>query len=154
MRLVTGDARPRRTGLAAAAAETADPGLQRRRRWRPGSRGQLGHSARAGMRGCGDAARAQPVGESAGGGRRGPGRWRRGRAAAPRPGSAPAEAPGPASRGIRVWRPGGRERRGGGRRSRWARGACEEGGREGTRPDGGRVRVPGQEWASGRRARM
>lgn len=48
---------------------------------------QLPRGGRAGMRGYGGAARAQPEGESAGGGRRGPGRWRRGRRCGPRPAS-------------------------------------------------------------------
>ncbi|XP_053752154.1 keratin, type I cytoskeletal 9-like [Panthera pardus] len=58
-------------------------------RWRlrRESRGELGCGAQAGMKGCGGAAREQPAGESAGGGRRGPGRWRRGRRCGPRPAS-------------------------------------------------------------------
>lgn len=83
LRLVTGDARPQRTG---PAAETQDAERWLRRQRRPGSRRELGRSVRSVMRGCGGAPGAGPAGESGGGGRRGPGRWRRGLAAAPRPG--------------------------------------------------------------------
>lgn len=86
------------TGGRAAAAHWAGGGsgagrgrsglllLLLRRRPRE-SRRELGRGARADMRGCGGAAREQPAGESAGGGRCGPGRWRRGRLCGPRPAS-------------------------------------------------------------------
>lgn len=64
---------PGREALAAAATAA-------------GSRRELGRSVQSVMRGSGGAPGAGPAGESAGGGRRGPGRWRRGLAAAPRPG--------------------------------------------------------------------
>lgn len=77
-------------GRAAAAHWTSggDPGLGAltAAATAAGSRWELGRSVRSVMRGCGGAPGAGPAGESAGGGRRGPGRWRRGLAAAPRPG--------------------------------------------------------------------
>lgn len=111
---------------------------RRRRRTRTGrwrqreSRGQLPRCTRAGMRVCGGAALAQPAGESAGGGRCGPGRWRRGRRCGPRPtarGSRPAATEGTggtgAGRGRRRVGAAVRGRRGSwatrDRRVRWAR---------------------------------
>lgn len=66
--MVTGDAGPQRTGPA-AAEEDSDRGWLWRRR--PGSRGKIGRGARPRMKGRGGAARVQPAGENAGGGRRG-----------------------------------------------------------------------------------
>lgn len=115
------------------------PSGRRRRRQRCE---RLPRGGRAGMRGYGGAARAQPAGESAGGGRRGPGRWRRGRRCGPRPASRrpPARPVGilvraaPGAGGLQPAGPGAG--RGPGPRCEWVWGqawGC------------GRVRVPGSE---------
>lgn len=103
LRLVTGDARPRRTG---PAAETQDVESLTAAATAAGSRWELGRRVRPVMRGCGGAPGAGPAGESAGGGRRGPGRWRRGLAAAPWPGPGGGTPPTRPSRARKSGAPG------------------------------------------------